>query len=102
MSYNHRTEGSEQLDAFLHALQLLGIKPEVKELEKTFDIGGYDDDKHMRKATFRLPGRKSKMVVEEYLSMDDHDCDGISRIAIEVYPESKRPDLESRVQVLDP
>ena len=102
MSYNHRTEGNEQFDAFVRALQLQGIKPEVEELEKVVDIGGpFGDDGHLRKATFRLYGHKTAMVLEEYISVEDHDCDGISRIAIEVYLEGERPDLESRVQTIE-
>ncbi len=102
MSYNHRTKGNEQFDAFVRALQLQGTRPEVEELEKVVDIGGpYGNGGHLRKATFRLPGCDSGMVVEEYLSVEDQDCDGISRIAIEVYREEERPDLESRVQVLE-
>lgn len=42
-----------------------------------------------------------KMVAEEYLAVDDQDCDGTSVVSIEVYPEGKRPDLESRVQVFE-
>lgn len=104
MSYDHRTEGNEQFDAFLRALQLVGIRPRVEELEKPVDIGGqFGPGGHLRKATFRIPDRRKGlelMAVEEYLSVDNPDCDGISRIAIEVYPEGKRPDLESRVEIL--
>ncbi len=103
MSYDHRTEGNEQFDAFVRALELLGVKPEVEELEKVVDIGGpYGPGGNLRKATFRRPRRKLVEVVEEYISVEDRGCDGVSRIAIEVYPEGERPDLESRVKVLEP
>lgn len=102
MSYNHRTVGNEQFDAFLRALRLYGVKPKVEELETAVDIGGpFGPGGHLRKATFQLPGRKTVMVVEEYLSVNNQDCDGISQIAIEVYPKGKRPNLESRTQIIE-
>ena len=67
MSYTHRTEGFEAFDAFIKSLQLQGIKPKVEELDKVVDAGIYLDDRHLRKATFRLPGRKHRKIVEEYL-----------------------------------
>lgn len=33
------------------------------------------------------------MVIEEYLSIDDGDCDGSSRVSVEVYREGERPYL---------
>lgn len=54
----------------------------------------------LRICRFTTPDGQN-MVAEEYLAVEDHDCDGQSRVAIEVYPEGKRPDLESRVQVFE-
>lgn len=54
----------------------------------------------LRVGRFTIPDGR-KMVVEEYLAVDDRDCDGTSVIAIEVYPEGERPDLESQTQVFE-
>ncbi len=54
----------------------------------------------LRVGRFTVPDGR-KMAVEEYLAVDDRDCDGTSVIAIEVYPEGERPDLESQTQVFE-
>ena len=101
MSYNHTTVGFEAFDAFIKSLRLQGIKPKVKETSKVVDLGLEEDSRHLRTATFRRPGHKRVMVVEEYLAIQDNDCDGLSRVAIETYEDGKRPDLEKRLQVCD-
>lgn len=93
MGYSHTTEGGSAFPAFLKALSLCGIKPEKEyEGERVSDYGP------LRKAIFRLPGQENSMVVEEYLAVYDPDCDGTSSVAIEVYPEGERPDLEARTR----
>lgn len=98
MSYNHTTVGSEAFDAFMKALEVLNVTVEVPAPSRT------PDGTLLRKALFTTYTRRRTprdMVVEEYLSVDDRDCDGISRVAIEVYPRDNRPDLEARCQIIN-
>ena len=101
MSWNHTTVGFEKFDGFMQALQVSGVTPKIEELERAVDAGTFADLRHLRKATFRRKGRKRQMVVEEYLAINDCDCDGISAVDIEVYQKGHRPNLEALCQVLE-
>ena len=37
------------------------------------------------------------MVLEEYLAVHDHDCDGVNVVDIAVYIEGERPNLKTQV-----
>jgi hypothetical protein len=37
------------------------------------------------------------MICEEYLAVDDQDCDGASAVAIVVYEQGHRPELKTTV-----
>ena len=40
-------------------------------------------------------------LLEEYVAVRDYDCDGVTQLAVEVYPVGYRPALESRTQELE-
>jgi hypothetical protein len=102
MSYNHQTVGFEAFDTFIQALELLDVETKQWELPfKVYDVGYEQETKHLRAATFTHPKSNRKMVVEEYLLIEDQDCDGTSRVAIEVYEDCHRPNLEARRQVIE-
>ncbi|MBI2639337.1 MAG: hypothetical protein HYW90_00380 [Candidatus Sungbacteria bacterium] len=93
------------------ALRTFGIRP--KKVENLEVAEGFTGRK-LRRTTFMAPRKRSTsgfnakqlgnmqmLVVEEYLAVDDHDDDGISRVAIEVYPYGHRPNLEGRCTIAD-
>lgn len=107
----HTTVGFEAFDAFLRALNIIGTPVStVNECEET---GARTGGRRLRWTVFGAPHQTRKrsvrrplssmqlMIVEEYLAVDDRMHDGISRIAIEVYPTGQRPDLESRCEVIE-
>lgn len=121
MSYDHRTEGFESYEAFTNALKVAGIQF-TEELQEEAHVRGadlehacwcgYDPEKpdetcpcdqgtcghvqRLRLARFTTVGGKP-MVVEEYLAVEDHDCDGTDVITITVYPEGEQPNLKTQV-----
>ena len=101
MSWNHTTVGFDTFNGFIRALRLFGITPKVEEILGVVDVGPYGAKRNFQRATFRLPGRKHRNIVEEYLAVKDCDCDGVSCVNIAVYPEGKRPNLEALCEVLE-
>jgi hypothetical protein len=79
MSWNHRTIGSG-VSAFLEALRIVGVPIEEGE----------------HGIVFTTPDGR-QMVAEEYLSVDDGDCDGTSEYSCVVYELGQRPMLYTRV-----
>lgn len=76
----HTTVGADVFPTFIKALRAAGIRI-IKEEEIM--------DDHARG-------------VEEYVAVDNLDYEGVSRVAIEVYPDGERPNLESRCEVIVP
>lgn len=79
MSWNHQTIG-DGASGFLEALRIVGVPFEEGEHGYVFTT---------------LDGRQ--MVAEEYLSVDDGDCDGTSVCSYVVYELGQRPELYTRV-----
>lgn len=123
MSYDHRTEGFEAYEAFVNALKVAGVPYTEEQKTESYVRGadlehacfcGYDYDpekpyetcpcdqgtcghvQRLRVARFTTVSGKP-MVVEEYLTVDDQDCDGTSIVGIAVYAEGERPELEAQV-----
>lgn len=84
MSYSWTCEGSG-FSAFKQALELMGVPLEFIELERS------------EQAILFTAANGRRMVAEEYLSVDDGDCDGTSRYDFVVYREGQRPELEREV-----
>lgn len=132
MSWEHGTFGWEAYEAFVTGLRSADIsyaeekKPEAYVRGQDLNCGGchgycdYDLEtevhsgnlcpcckgtcghrQNLRIARWTTPNGR-KMVVEEYLAVEDHDCDGESSVDIAVYEKGQRPDLESRKEILDP
>lgn len=99
MSYDHTTCCFEAFDAAIRTLRFLSIYPKVEHLDKQVDVG-FGDKVALRKATFRIPWNGEVKVVEEYLAVQDCDCDGTDLVEVAVYDEGKRPDLESLLKVI--
>jgi hypothetical protein len=100
MGWDHGTYGWESYEAVVNGFKTLGISVEetFQELSRS---RGRDNGRHrvnLRMATFSAPDGKA-MVVEEYLALDDGDCDGMSRVDAVVYEQGNRPELFT--QVLD-
>lgn len=127
MSWDHGTYGWEAYENFVFALKVAGtpVVEERKEeayvrgsdlncggcngycnwdiLAEKFDgelcaccRGTCDHKQNLRIGRFAsLNGQR--MVVEEYLAVDDRDCDGGSIVAISVYEEGLRPNLVAQV-----
>ena len=100
MGWDHRTVGDEYEQA-IKLFCRLGIH--FVELKKEWRVGGevYEDSHPIRKAAFVHPRTGQHMLLEEYVGVRDYDCDGVTRLAVEVYPVGRRPDLESRTQELE-
>ncbi|GEM_PF-7065122 len=100
MSWDHRTVG----DAYNTALTLLEqLDIHYVELYREWRTGHsiWEDGRRIRKAAFVHPRTGQHMLLEEYVGVRDYDCDGVTQLAIEVYPVGHRPDIESRTQVLE-
>ncbi len=98
MSWDHGTYGWEQYEDVLSALRQRDI-PYVEELKATSYFHGADLDEvrqNLRIARFVNTDKKS-MVMEEYLAVEDCDCDGRNLIGIAIYEEGHKPDLTTLV-----
>ncbi len=80
MSWDHRTEEGSSYEGFKTALEEVGISFQEVGLNLEFtDLAG------------------NRKVVEQYTSVDDGDCDGVSRTDIAVYLQGQRPCLITTV-----
>lgn len=93
MGWDHRTVGDEY-NAVVTLFARLGIH--YVELEKEWRKGHpvWEDGQPIRKAAFVHPLTGKHMLIEEYVATRDFDCDGVTRLGIEVYPVGQRPNLE--------
>ncbi len=100
MGWDHRTVGTAYGEA-LALFARLGIH--YVELRKEWRTGHHiwEDGCLIRKAAFVHPRSGQHMLIEEYVAVRDYDCDGVTRLAAEVYPVGQRPDLESRTHELE-
>lgn len=100
MGWDHRTVGDEYNTA-LALFERLGIH--YVELHREWRTGHHiwEDGCRIRKVAFVHPRTGQHMLLEEYVGVRDYDCDGVTRLGIEVYPVGHRPDLESRTQELE-
>lgn len=101
MSWSHQTVGWDKFEAFVLALRKAGIvvleEEKAEVLTRGFDL---DDRKaHLRIAYFKTK-RGKRMVVEEWLQVEDRDCDGTSVVDIAIYAYGRRPSLVT--EILDP
>ncbi len=100
MSWNHGTYGWEKYESFVQALDVLGIAytEEFKDEEysRGSDLYG-DGPQKLRIARFTDTSERN-MVCEEYLSVQDCDCDGSSQVAIAVYEQGQQPELMTEVR----
>ena len=102
MSWNHGTYGWEKYESFLQGLSVAGIAYTEGLKDETHSRGSDlygDGHQHLRIARFTDAAGK-QMVCEEYLAIDDQDCDGSSQVDISVYEQGQRPEL--RTEVLKP
>ncbi|MBI2639336.1 MAG: hypothetical protein HYW90_00375 [Candidatus Sungbacteria bacterium] len=94
----HITTDFEAFDGFMRGLRAAWIQ--IVSEEETLDPE--PGIEKLRKATFiATPPRREpqRMVVEEYVAIDDKNPIGVSRVDIAVYSEGKRPDLENRRRI---
>ncbi|MCX6744774.1 MAG: hypothetical protein NTX82_04585 [Candidatus Parcubacteria bacterium] len=105
MSYNHEYRGWEQYEQYCNGLRLQGISVQEDhpgELEfqgrVAYERGPkyHSHPQRLRMAHFTTK-EGSRMVVEEWLAVDDQDCDGRSIIGLLVYPENLRPMMVTQV-----
>jgi hypothetical protein len=90
MSYNHSLDGTQEMDGFLKALDILAVPYQLTTC-------GHASHGHaLRMAKFTTPGGV-KTVAEEWHAVRDKDCDGIESVALAVYPEGDRPPLVQEV-----
>lgn len=96
MSWDHGTYGFETFEELVKALPALGATSIVEHLSEESYVRGSDaysdSTQALRTATF-VTCQGLKQVIEEYLSVDDGDCDGSSRISVAIYPDGERPIL---------
>lgn len=127
MSWDHGTYGWEAYESFVATLALAGIQVTEERKEEAYvrgqDMncgscgGNCDFDSETEEHTGErceccrgVCGHKQnlrigrfvdsdgrRMVVEEYLAIDDRDCDGRSLIAISLYEEGHRLNLATQV-----
>ncbi len=98
MSWDHGTFGWESYEAVTNALTAMGLSFE-ETLQDMSRSRGHDrsaEPQRLRVATFTGPNGKV-MVAEEYLAVDDGDCDGQSRVDVSVYEQGNRPQLFTKV-----
>lgn len=111
MSYDHRTVGFEEFDQ----LKLRSREWLEQEMGDYFimDYGAhsaamcsycdpYEDllcehSRRLRIAIFRDQGSDELMVAEEWLAVEDHDCDGTSVVKLAVYRLGHRPRLVKQI-----
>lgn len=113
MSYDHRTVGFERFDSYLSALKATGtpvVEGESEEevvtdfAEHNCTCEWYPPDeewpcqhkRRLRRVVFSNSSKKL-MVVEEWLEVEDYDCDGTDVVGIAVYPLGQRPKLTPKV-----
>ena len=98
MSWDHGTYGWEQYESILSALRQRGIAyeegPESASYSRGADVDG--ESQKLRAARFTNTDGKS-MIVEEYLAVEDNDCDGRDLVGIMVYEEGQKPNLTTLV-----
>lgn len=125
MSWNHRTVGFERMDSLLELLGLLE-HPHTVELKNERYARGLDADccyydqdgnpdescpfcrgkcdhpQRLRivRFTAKIGGTPLPYVAEEWLRIDDKDCDGTSAVDVALYPEGMRPALVT--EILEP
>lgn len=100
MSWDHGTFGWDRYDDILSALWQRKIS-HVEELKDESYSRGADLDEerqNLRIARFMNTDGKS-MVMEEYLAVEDNDCDGRSLVGVVIYEEGHKPDLTTLVLV---
>ena len=95
MSYTHTAGGWESYEAVTKTLKSLGITYQEKLRDKVLSRG-HAGSQNLRVATFTAPNGKV-MVAEEYLAVDDGDCDGQSRVDVSVFEQGNRPQLATHV-----
>lgn len=104
MSWEHGTYGWEAIEQLVHVLGVLRLDCSVEERESGLfrgpDIAEVKQNFRIIRFASHMPNKR--WVVEEYLEIDDRDCDGKSKVRYEIYEEGHRPDLEGRLQVLEP
>ena len=106
MSWNHGTYGFDRYEKFVQALDTIGIKYEETLKDEVFIRGAdfgcccveeiCEHKQHLRIAKFKNT-EGLIMFAEEWLSVDDHDCDGASQIDLAVYEEGNRPELVTEI-----
>ncbi len=98
MSWDHGTYGWERYDGILSALRQRSI-PYVEELKDEEYSRGADLDEerqYLRIARFTNTDKKS-MIVEEYLAVEDNDCDGRNLVDVVIYEEGCKPNFTTLV-----
>lgn len=99
MSWDHRTIGFEAMDAVLEMLKLTSIQ-HVIILKDEHVKTGYDYEMkpkvRLRKVVISDQNHKVK-IAEEYLAIDDRDCDGTSCVKTALYPKGRKPRLITQV-----
>jgi hypothetical protein len=98
MGWDHGTYGWDAMDEKIRSLQRKGIPFTVEYGEAVLHRGWDQDGPPQKLRTVKYRNRKSvDMVFEEYLLVDDGDCDGRSVVRTIVYPAGKRPRLHTQV-----
>lgn len=103
MSWDHGTYGWEQYEEILSALRQREIAyvEELKDAE--YSRGADLDEERQRLRIARFVNHDSEsvgeaMVVEEYLAVEDNDCDGRNLVGIVIYKEfGQKPNLTTLV-----
>ncbi len=93
MSYNHTTVGFDEFDSFkLNSQAWTWLEEEFGE-PFIADYSDPDRKRRLRIAVFCDPSSHELMVAEEWLAVEDHDCDGTDVVKIAVYRLNHRPRL---------
>jgi hypothetical protein len=94
--YNARFPGAEDEDDLDKALdwQEYTTPCKVKTLYYPSDLDG--EPRNLRLVRFVEPDTGVRWTLEEWLAVDDRDCDGTSRVTTTLYQEGQRPVLETQ------
>lgn len=123
MSYSHVTVGWDKIETMIDILKALGISLAITEHGDRLERGsfqcycycGYSDDpkdredccdcgnnicnhrQRLRIVRFKFEGQH--FILEEYLAVDDDDCDGVSIVDVAIYKQGERPNIVTVVVV---
>jgi len=102
MSWDHFTTGHQLFIQRVMGLEDAGVKTCIEKTGEKLDEQDLLRSVHELRRAWWIDEDGKRQYIEEYLAVEDLDCDGISQIGVFRYEEDNREKKKPKTQVLDP